>query len=77
MMPSCWREEVLEAMPLRKEISIPEIVDTLRPGLTAARRHELIGRTHEVLTSQIKWGTVRKTGTGSYNGWKVTTWMRM
>lgn len=57
-----WKDDVLRIMPRGQEITIPEIVARMRPGLKACDYRVAVNRTHTVLTNEIKWGTVEKVG---------------
>lgn len=57
-----WKDEVLRIMPRGQEITIPEIIAIMRPGLIGCDYRVAVNRTHTVLTHEIKWGTVEKVG---------------
>lgn len=71
-----WREEVLASMPVREEISIPEICARIRPEVSPSRRRELYSKVYHILETEVKWGTVERRGLRG-EGQKTRLWMRL
>lgn len=73
-----WKDEIIEAMPIREEITVQEIVAKIRPGLSVYDQRIAYNKAYSILKKQIKWGTVQMVGfKRNENNLKVSVWMRM
>ena len=73
-----WRTEVIESMPLRVKISVPELAERVRPNMKSYERRGIISRVYGALRTEEPYGTIVCLGEGiDSRGKKAILWMKL